>query len=61
MGKVSENRVMRKTFGFRRKEMTRGLRRLHNEQHHNLSASPSIIRIFMSRRMRLVGHIACMR
>jgi hypothetical protein len=32
-------------------------RRLHNEEHHNLYASP-IIRVFKSRRMRWDGHAA---
>jgi len=36
-------------------------RRLHNEEVHNLYASPNIIRVIKSRRMRWVGHVALMR
>jgi hypothetical protein len=36
-----------------------GWRSLHNEI-HNLHASPNIIRVIKSRRMRLVGHVAWM-
>jgi hypothetical protein len=38
--------------------VTRGWRKLHNEELHNLYSSPSIIRIIKSRRMRWVGHVA---
>jgi hypothetical protein len=36
------------------------LRKLHNEELHNLYSSPSIIRMIESRRMKAAGHIACM-
>jgi hypothetical protein len=36
------------------------LRKLHNEELHNLYSSPSIIRIIKPRRMRLTGHLARM-
>jgi hypothetical protein len=39
-------------------KVTGGWRKLHNEELHNLYSSPSIIRMIISRRMRLVGHIA---
>jgi hypothetical protein len=32
--------------------------RLHNEELHNLSSSPSIIRMMKSRRVRWAGHVA---
>jgi hypothetical protein len=32
--------------------------KLHNEELHNLYSSPSIIRMFKSRRMRWAGHVA---
>jgi len=35
-----------------------GWRRLHNEELHNLYASPNIIRVIKSRKMILVGHVA---
>jgi hypothetical protein len=37
-----------------------GCRRLCNEELHNLYASPNIIRGTKSRRVRWVGHVACM-
>jgi hypothetical protein len=47
-----ENRVLRRIFGPKRDEVTRGWRKLHNEELHNLYSSPSIIRMIKSRRMR---------
>jgi hypothetical protein len=52
--RVFENRV-RKIFGPKRVEVTRGRRKLHNEELRNLYSSPSIIRIIKSRRMRWAG------
>jgi hypothetical protein len=49
--RVFENRVLR-IFGPKRDGVTRGWRKLHNEELHNLYSSPSIIRIIKSRRMR---------
>jgi hypothetical protein len=46
-------------FGLKRDEMAGGWRKLHSEELHNLYSLPSIIRI--SRRMRWVWHVACMR
>jgi hypothetical protein len=37
-----------------------GWRKLHNEELHDLHSSPSIIRMFKSRRMRWAGHVARM-
>jgi len=37
-----------------------GWRRLHNEGLHNLYASPNIIRVIKSKRMRCAGHVARM-
>jgi hypothetical protein len=34
--------------------------KLHNEEHHNLCSSPSIIRTIKSGRMRYAGHVALM-
>jgi hypothetical protein len=36
------------------------VRKLHNEELHNLYSSPSIIRIIKSGRMRWAGHVARM-
>jgi hypothetical protein len=38
-------------------ELAGGWRRLHNEELHNLYASPHIIRVIKSRRMRWAGHV----
>jgi hypothetical protein len=38
--------------------VTGGLRKLHNEELHNLYTFPSIIRIVKSRRMRCAGNVA---
>jgi hypothetical protein len=35
-----------------------GWRRLHNEEFHNLYASPDIVKVVKSRRMIWVGHVA---
>jgi hypothetical protein len=56
--RVFENRVSRRISEPRRCEMTGGWRKLHNEELCNLYSSPSLIRIIMCRRIRLVGHVA---
>jgi hypothetical protein len=38
---VSENRVLRRIFGQKRDEVTGDLRKLHNEELHNLYSSPN--------------------
>jgi hypothetical protein len=48
--RVFENRVLRRIFGPKREEVVGSWRRLHNEELHNLYASPSIIKITKSRR-----------
>jgi hypothetical protein len=58
--KVLENRVLRRLFGPKRGGVTRGWRKLHNEELHNLYSSPSIIRIIKSRRMWWAGHVTRM-
>jgi hypothetical protein len=58
--RVSENRVLRRTFGPKRDEVTGGWRKLHNEELHNLYSSPSIISTIKSRRVRWTGHVARM-
>jgi hypothetical protein len=55
---VFENRVLRRIFGSKRTEVMVKWRKLHNEELHDVSSSPSIIRIIESRRMRWAGHVA---
>jgi len=57
---VFENRVLRRIFGPKREEVVRGLRKLHNEELHNLSPLPNIIRMIYSRRIRWANHLVCM-
>jgi hypothetical protein len=54
------NRVLRRIFGPNREEVVGDWRRLHNDKLHNLYASPNIIRVIKSRRMRWLGHVAVM-
>jgi hypothetical protein len=42
------------------REVTRGWRKLHNEELHNLYSSPRIIRTIKSRKMRWTGHVGRM-
>jgi hypothetical protein len=51
--RVFENRVLWRTFGPKRDEVTGGWGKLHNEELHNLCSSPTIIR--MSAYRILVG------
>jgi hypothetical protein len=58
--KVFESRVLRRIFGPKTHAIRGGLRKLHNEELHNLYSSPNKIRIIKSRWMRWGGHLACM-
>jgi hypothetical protein len=55
---VFENRVMR-IFGLEREE-DGSWRKLQYDELHSLYASPNIVRVIKSRRLRCVGHVACM-
>jgi hypothetical protein len=55
--KEFEIRVLRRISEPKREKVARGWRRLHDEELHNLYASPNII--IISRMMNLVGHVAC--
>jgi hypothetical protein len=57
---VFENRVLRRIFGPKREEVAGDWRRLHNEELHNLYASPNIISVIKSRRIRKAGNAARM-
>jgi hypothetical protein len=57
--RVYENRVLRRTVGAKRDDATEW-RKLHSEELRILFSSPNITRQIKSRRMRWVGHVACM-
>jgi hypothetical protein len=57
---VFENRVLRRIFGPKREEVAGDWKRLHNEELHDLYASPNIIRVIKSRNLRWVWHVAYM-
>jgi hypothetical protein len=50
--RVFENRVLKRIFGPNRDDVTGECRKIHNEELNNLDASPSILRVIKSRRMR---------
>jgi hypothetical protein len=56
--RVFENRVLRRIFGPKREEVARGSRRLHNEELHNLYASPNIIIKVIKSRTRWARYVA---
>jgi hypothetical protein len=58
--RVFENRMLKKIFGPKRDEVTGEWRKLQNGELHILYSSPDIIRQIKSRKMRWVGHVACM-
>jgi sulfite reductase beta subunit-like hemoprotein len=58
---VSENRVLRRTRGPKREDVTGDWRRLHNEELHTSYASRNIIRVIKSRRMKCARHVIQMR
>jgi hypothetical protein len=58
--KVFENGVLRRIFGLKMDEMMGYLRKLHDEEFHNLYLLPSIVRMMKSSRMRMAGHVARM-
>jgi hypothetical protein len=53
---VSENRMLSRTFEHKRENVTRGWRKLHNAELHNVHSSPHI----PSSRMRWETQVACM-
>jgi hypothetical protein len=58
---VFENRVLTRTFGPKRDEVTGELRKLHNEELHDLYSSPSIIIIMKKKKKkRWAGHVTRM-
>jgi hypothetical protein len=57
---VFKNRVLRRIFGPRRKEVTGECKQLYNEELDYLYSSPNIIWVIKLRRMRRAGHVAGM-
>jgi hypothetical protein len=53
-------RVLRRVFGPKRDEVTGEYRKLHNEELSDLYSLLNTLRMVKSRRMRWVGHVACM-
>jgi hypothetical protein len=58
--RVFENKVLRRVFGPKRDEVTGEWRKLHTEELNDLYSLPNIVRVVKLRRMRWVGHVACM-
>jgi hypothetical protein len=58
--RVFDNRVLRRIFGPKRDEVTVDLRKLHNEELHDLYCSLNIVRMTKSRRMKWARHVARM-
>jgi hypothetical protein len=50
-----ENRWLRRIFGPKREEVAGGRGSLNNEEIHDLYASPKIIKVIKSRRVRWTG------
>jgi hypothetical protein len=51
--------VLRRIFGPKRDEVTGEWIKLHNEELNGLYSLPNIVHVIKSRRLRWVGHVAC--
>jgi hypothetical protein len=58
--RVFESRVLRRIFETHREKVSGGWGTLHNEEFHNLYASPDVIGVIESRKMRWAGCVASM-
>jgi hypothetical protein len=61
LAELFENRMLRRIFGPKRDRVTGEWRQVHNEDLCDLYSLPNIFCVIKSRRMRWVGHVACMR
>jgi hypothetical protein len=55
-----ENRVLSRIFGPKMDKVTREWLQPHNEDLNDLYSSASVVQVIKSRRIRWVGHVACM-
>ena len=55
-----ENRVLKKTFWLKRNEITWEWKRLQNEEFYIMFSSLDVMWVTRFRRVRWVGHVACM-
>ena len=55
--RVFENSVLRRIFGFKRDEVTRDWRKLHNEELNVQYIQPKILLVVKSRSIRWAGHV----
>jgi hypothetical protein len=57
--RMFEDRVLKRTFGPRRDEITGEWRKLHNGELNDLYYSPNIVQVIKSRRIRWAGQVSC--
>jgi len=55
---VFKNRVLGRTFGPKKDEVTREWRKQNNVELNDLYSSPNIVRVIKSRRLSWAGHVA---
>jgi hypothetical protein len=55
--RVHRDKIPRRTVGLKKPEVTRGWRKLHNEDFYNFCPSQNIIKVIKLRRMRWVGYV----
>jgi len=58
--RVFENRMLRRIFWPKKFKVTGEWRKIHKEELNDLYCATNIVRVIKSRRMRRLGHVACM-